>query len=68
MEKTRYQDVRGTTSRGCPDYNKGLCGSNDCHNPGHEVCIGTRLCDNFWKWFLKEKAVYFSQAQGKEIR
>ena len=53
-EKIRYTDIRGTTSRGCPWYERGLCWADDCRKPGHEVCIGTKMCDSFWIWFLAE--------------
>lgn len=54
MAANRSKNVAGTDNRGCPEYQKGLCNSTDCANPGHERCIGTRMCDNFWTWFLEE--------------
>jgi len=48
------KDVKGTDHKGCEWYDKGVCQSEDCVTPGHERCIGTRMCDNFWAWFLRE--------------
>jgi len=50
------KDIKGTNHKTCECYDnkKGVCHSPDCITPGHERCIGTKLCDNFWTWFLKE--------------
>lgn len=68
---TKAMNVKGTDNRDCPDYLKGLCHSDDCYRRGHERCIGTRMCDNFWVWFLKENnltGACFSPRAKSEIK
>ena len=50
------KDKPGTNRRDCPHYQyhlMGRCNLDRKLEPGCTICVGTKLCDIFWDWFLK---------------
>ena len=49
------KDTEGTDHKKCEWYDNrfGVCQHPDCLMSGRQRCIGTRMCNNFWDWFLK---------------
>lgn len=67
IQKIRYKDKPGTTSSTCPFWKSGICYNELAPKPGHNMCIGTHQCDEFWTWSLKEHNLV-EASQLKEVK
>ena len=50
----KVMDLQGTNHKGCFQYKYGLCYSPESPDKIPSRCIGTKICSEFWSWFLTE--------------
>jgi len=53
-ETREAMDVNGTNHKGCKWYDARACHYTNSEGEFGVACIGTRMCNIFWDWFLKE--------------